>query len=152
MANMLNRRQLFTGLGGAAVAAPLVVEAVAPVVHQVFVAKTLAPPKSYFTSNTAWFLKTEHRNGVALFSRSHPVGDILRPGLEKFWAKTYDRHSDEWEEIFAPRQLDLFDDRLCEDTLEQVSIEVKDDTLFKCTERMLKPAIDWKGIWGTAGL
>lgn len=75
----------------------------------------------YFTSNTAWFIKTEHKDGLALFNRSHPISSpefakILRPGIEDFWKQEYDKHHEEWSDCY-----------LSETSLEQIMIDIKEE-------------------------
>lgn len=69
----MNRRKFLTGLAGVAVGAALA--------EELSTRSIFLPPRGgwfgtdfnkYLTSNTAWFLKTEHRDGLALYSRAHP--------------------------------------------------------------------------------
>jgi hypothetical protein len=68
-------------------------------------------------------------DGVALNSACHPpigtvMGAVLRPGLEKFWVEHYDKHSEEWAELYgANEQLTLFAD-LDPNSLEEIEIEL----------------------------
>lgn len=128
---MLNRRSLFKWLAGSVVAAPLVAKAAEDfdTSRMVYKCRELAPPSKYLTSNTAWFLKTEHKDGVKLFNRSHPMQSadfrkIVEPELQKVFCGVYDKHSADWTEVFEPKQMDLFDDRLSADSLEWLEINV----------------------------
>lgn len=76
----------------------------------------------YLTSNVAWFIKTEHADGVALFSRAHPplgtvMGAVLRPGLEKFWGEEDDKHSEDGAALYG--------DSLDPNSIKEIEIEYK---------------------------
>lgn len=87
-------------------------------------------PNRYFTSKTAWFLKTEHKDGIALFSRSHSIDSAafraaLMPGLQKFWAQEYSEHEEDWAILYgANKQLELFSS-LDLNSLEEIEIELR---------------------------
>jgi hypothetical protein len=75
----------------------------------------------YLTSKHAWFLKTEHKDGVSLFNRSHPLSSpefakTLRPRIEEFWNQEYDKHADEWANLY-----------LSEASLEKVMVDIKEE-------------------------
>jgi hypothetical protein len=109
----MDRRQLLKWLGGAVVAAPLVAKAVprdfsTPVMT--YKCRELAPSK-FLTSNTAWFLKTEHPDGLRRYA--HPIRAkdfrrVVEPILNDIFEQTYSQHSSEWAAIFGPEQLTLF--------------------------------------------
>lgn len=69
----MNRRQFLQRFAAVPIAAALV----EPVTRTIFL-----PPRGgwrlsrYFTSNTAWFLKKQDRDGIPLFNRAHPVSEF----------------------------------------------------------------------------
>lgn len=69
-------------------------------------------------------------DGIALVSRAHPMSAAafraaLLPGMNKIWSEEYDKHSDEWEDIFRDdKQLTLFDE-LDPNSIEEIEIELQ---------------------------
>jgi hypothetical protein len=69
-------------------------------------------------------------DGVAIASRAYSMSvaafrAAVLPGLNKIWSEEYDKHSDEWEEIFREdKQLTLFDS-INPDSLEEIEIELQ---------------------------
>lgn len=38
--------------------------------------------RAYFTSKDAWYLQTEHPDGIALYSRAHPLSNSLAEAVD----------------------------------------------------------------------
>lgn len=96
-----------------------------PVSRYIFEAKGLGyaiDPK--LVSDTEWFIKPEDRNGIALISRAHPMSAAafraaMAECLNKVWAEEYDKHADEWAELYQSEfpSISL-------DSLEEIEIEI----------------------------
>jgi hypothetical protein len=124
----ITRRQVLAGL----LAAPVVKYFLPPVGGwrpwefrtESFIYKTT---ERYSTGFTDWRgIYGTAGDGVALRSAAHPMSAAafraaLLPGLNKIFSEEYDKHSDEWEEIFGPQQLTLFDS-INPDSLEEIEI------------------------------
>lgn len=106
---MMNRRQLFTGLGAAVVAAPLLAEAAA---------------EGFSTSRMIYKCREmAYADGVreSIWGANRKFADALLPGLRAAFDNAYRLHDTEWEDLYGrPAQFDLFDDCPTEDEFIEV--------------------------------
>lgn len=80
----------------------------------------------YFTSNTAWFLKTEAKDGLALYSRAHPILSAafraaMAEGLNQVWSEVDAERADDWVGIYGSADIS---NALDPDSLEEIEIEL----------------------------